>query len=164
MTLSGGSWQAECDVAPKLHDQPNLHKAHASARSHHLNLRSGPPYDPRGLRLARLMVLPVGAIGTVNQSARGPIGIRWWIFAYMFAFAMLSYIQRNGVAVAAVTIMSDLRFTQWQIGLLNTAFTTAYALTQLPGGIIGQRFGARLTYVGIGIVSLIATLMTPRSG
>jgi ACS family glucarate transporter-like MFS transporter len=107
------------------------------------------------------MVLPAGAIGRVSQPARRPIRIRWWIFAYMFAFAMLSYMQRNTVAVAAVAIMSDLRFTQWQIGLLNAAFTTAYALTQLPGGVFGQRFGARLTYVGIGIVGLVATLMTP---
>jgi sugar phosphate permease len=105
------------------------------------------------------MALPVGAIGSVNQPARRPIRVRWWIFAYMFAFAMLSYMQRNSVAVAAATIMSDLHFTQWQIGMLNAAFTTAYALTQLPGGVIGQRFGARITYVGI--VGLIATLMTP---
>jgi MFS transporter, ACS family, glucarate transporter len=108
------------------------------------------------------MTFPVGmAARSINRLSRRPIRVRWWIFAYMFAFAMLSYMQRNGVAVAAVTIMSDLRVTQWQIGLLNAAFTTAYALTQLPGGVIGQRFGARLTYVGVGIVGLIATLATP---
>ena len=32
----------------------------------------------------------------------------------MFAFAMLSYIQRNSIAVAAVTVMSDLHVTQWR--------------------------------------------------
>jgi MFS transporter, ACS family, glucarate transporter len=107
------------------------------------------------------MMLPVDAARSVNRPARQPVRIRWWIFAYMFSFAMLSYIQRNSIAVAAVTVMSDLHVTQWQIGLLNAAFTTAYALTQLPGGVIGQRFGARLTYVGVGVVGLIATLATP---
>jgi MFS transporter, ACS family, glucarate transporter len=97
----------------------------------------------------------------VDRPARQPIRIRWWIFAYMFAFAMLSYIQRNSVAVAAVTVMADLHVTQWQIGLLNAAFTTAYALAQLPGGVIGQRLGAHLTYVAVGVVGLIATLATP---
>jgi MFS transporter, ACS family, glucarate transporter len=79
----------------------------------------------------------------------------------MFAFAMLSYIQRQGVAVAAVSIMPALHLTQWQIGLLNSAFVTAYALTQLPGGVFGQRFGARLAYVLVGIVGLVATVATP---
>jgi hypothetical protein len=97
----------------------------------------------------------------VIRPARQPIRIRWWIFAFMFAFAMLSYLQRNSIAVAAVTVMSDLHVTQWQIGLLNAAFTTAYALAQLPGGVIGQRFGAHLTYVAVGIVGLIATFATP---
>jgi sugar phosphate permease len=96
-----------------------------------------------------------------HRSARPRVRIRWWIFAFMFAFAMLSYMQRNSVAVAAQSIMPDLHITQWQIGLLNAAFTTAYALTQLPGGILGQRLGARLTYIGVGIVGLIATLATP---
>jgi sugar phosphate permease len=68
------------------------------------------------------------AARSVNRPASRPIRIRWWIFAYMFAFAMLSYIQRNSIAVAAITVMSDLHVTQWQIGLLNAAFTTAYAL------------------------------------
>jgi ACS family glucarate transporter-like MFS transporter len=90
-----------------------------------------------------------------------PVRIRWWIFAFMFAFAMLSYIQRTSIAVAAVDIMPALHVSQWQIGMLNAAFTTAYALAQLPGGVIGQRFGARLTYVAIGVVGLIATLATP---
>jgi ACS family glucarate transporter-like MFS transporter len=90
-----------------------------------------------------------------------PVRIRWWIFAFMFAFAMLSYIQRQSVAVAAENIMGSLHLTQWQIGMLNAAFTTAYALAQLPGGVIGQRFGARLTYVAVGVVGLIATLATP---
>jgi ACS family glucarate transporter-like MFS transporter len=108
------------------------------------------------------MAVPVGTAELgINRPARNPIRIRWWIFAYMFGFAMLSYMQRNSIAVAAQSIMPDLHVTQWQIGLLNAAFTTAYALTQLPGGVVGQRFGARPTYVAVGIIGLIATLATP---
>jgi MFS transporter, ACS family, glucarate transporter len=92
---------------------------------------------------------------------RHPVRIRWWIFAFMFAFATLSYIQRTSIAVAAENIMPELRLSQMQIAWLNASFTAAYALAQLPGGILGQRFGARLIYVAVGVVGLIATLATP---
>ncbi len=93
--------------------------------------------------------------------AAQPIRIRWWIFLFMSAFAMLSYIQRTSIAVAAEQMMPDLHLTQMQIGWLNAAFTTAYAIAQLPGGLIGQRFGARLTYTGVGLIGLVATVATP---
>ncbi|HXQ32222.1 MAG TPA: MFS transporter [Steroidobacteraceae bacterium] len=92
---------------------------------------------------------------------RSRIRIRWWIFAYMFGFAMLSYMQRQSIAVAAENIMPALHLSQMQIGWINASFTAAYAIAQLPGGVLGQRFGARIVFVGIGVVGLIATLATP---
>jgi sugar phosphate permease len=103
----------------------------------------------------------VGRTRWVNRASRRRIRIRWWIFAYMFAFAMLSYIQRTSVQDAAEKIMPALHLSQFQIGLLAAAFTVAYTLAQLPGGIFGQRFGARYTYVLVGIVGLVATLAFP---
>ena len=70
---------------------------------------------------------------------RRPVRIRWWIFAFTLAFPMLSYIQRLGVQDLAGTVMPALHLSQLQIGWLATAFTTAYALAQLPGGIFCQR-------------------------
>jgi ACS family glucarate transporter-like MFS transporter len=89
------------------------------------------------------------------------IRVRWWIFAYMGGFAMLAYIQRTSVAVAAKDIMPTLHISIMQIGWLNAAFTTAYAACQLPGGALGQRFGARIVFTALGIVGLLATLATP---
>jgi ACS family glucarate transporter-like MFS transporter len=92
---------------------------------------------------------------------QGPIRIRWWIFAFMSGFAMLAYIQRTSLSVAAEKIMPALHLTQMQIGWLNAAFTTAYALSQLPGGVLSQRLGARRTFTVIGVIGLIATIATP---
>jgi ACS family glucarate transporter-like MFS transporter len=86
---------------------------------------------------------------------------RWWIFIFMFAFALLSFVQRTSIGVAADTIMPVLHLSQMQIGLLNMAFLISYTLMQIPGGVIGQRFGARLTYIGVGVLGLAATLATP---
>lgn len=92
---------------------------------------------------------------------RRPVRIRWWIFGFTLAFPMLSYIQRLGVQDLAGTVMPALHLTQLQIGWLATAFTTAYALAQLPGGVFCQRIGARWAFVFVGILGCMATLAFP---
>ena len=87
--------------------------------------------------------------------------VRWTVFLFLCGFAMLSYVQRTSLGVAAQNIMPDLHLSQIQIGWLNAAFATCYALAQLPGGVLGQRYGARITYTFVGLVGLVATLATP---
>jgi MFS transporter, ACS family, glucarate transporter len=89
------------------------------------------------------------------------VKVRWHIFLFLFGFAILSYLQRTSIGVAAQNIMPDLHLSQMQIGWLNAAFATCYALAQLPGGVLGQRYGARLTYIFVGAVGLVATIATP---
>jgi ACS family glucarate transporter-like MFS transporter len=79
----------------------------------------------------------------------------------MFLFALMSFVQRTSIAVAADTMMPVLHISQVQIGWLNTAFLVTYAIMQIPGGVLGQYLGARRTYVAVGIVSLLATVATP---
>lgn len=83
------------------------------------------------------------------------------MFAFMFAFVLLGYMQRTSIAVAASSIMPALHLTLWQIGLLNATFTALYALTQVPGGVLGQRIGARRTFVLTGALGCVATVMVP---
>jgi len=87
--------------------------------------------------------------------------VRWKIFLLLCGFAMLFFVQRTSLGVAAQSIMPDLHLSQLQIGWLNAAFATCYALAQLPGGLLGQRYGARIILACIGLLSLAATLATP---
>jgi len=89
------------------------------------------------------------------------VKVRWKIFLFLGGFAMLAYVQRTSLGVAAQNIMPDLHLSQLQIGWLNAAFATCYTLAQIPGGVLGQRFGARLTYTAVGLVGLVATIATP---
>ena len=102
-----------------------------------------------------------GAAGAPAAGQRRRVRVRWWIFWFMFAFAMLWYMQRTSVAVAAEQIMPALHLGQMQIAWLNAAFTTAYALAQIPGGVLGQKLGARRTYVLCGALGFAATIATP---
>jgi MFS transporter, ACS family, glucarate transporter len=92
---------------------------------------------------------------------RQPVRIRWWIFAFMFAFAFMAYVQRSTLSVAAERIMPELHLSKTQIGAMMWAFTVAYALFQVPGGALGQRFGARATYFALGVVGFVAVVATP---
>jgi MFS family permease len=83
---------------------------------------------------------------------RTPIRVRWWIFLYTFLFAMLTYLQRNSLSIAAVRIMPELHLSQMQVGWLMETFTVAYMLLQLPGGVLGERIGARAAYIAVGVI------------
>ena len=87
--------------------------------------------------------------------------VRWRIFAFLFAFAFIAYFQQKGLTVAAERIMPDLGISQVQVGWLEWAFVLGYAAFQFPGGVIGQRLGARVTFTLIGTVAFLATVLTP---
>ncbi len=86
--------------------------------------------------------------------------IRWSIFACLLGFAFFAYVQRTSVAIAAERMMPELGLTQVEIGWLLTVFLVSYTMFQLPGGAIGQRWGARRTLVLVSALALVATLAT----
>jgi ACS family glucarate transporter-like MFS transporter len=87
--------------------------------------------------------------------------VRWRIFSFLFGFGCVAYLQQKSVTVAAAGMMPDLGLSQMQIGWMESAFLFGYAAFQLPGGVIGQQFGARRTFVVIGILAFLAAVLTP---
>jgi ACS family glucarate transporter-like MFS transporter len=96
-----------------------------------------------------------------SESAAAVFPIRWRIFSFLFGFGFLAYVQQKTITVAADRMMPELGLSQFQIGCIETAFIVGYAAFQLPGGVLGQRLGARRTLVLIGLVAFAATLATP---
>jgi ACS family glucarate transporter-like MFS transporter len=87
--------------------------------------------------------------------------IRWRIFSLLFGFGFLAYIQSKTITVAAEPMMPALGLNHAQISYIEQAFVLGYAIFQLPGGMIGQRLGARATFVIIGIAAFLSTLAMP---
>jgi ACS family glucarate transporter-like MFS transporter len=87
--------------------------------------------------------------------------VRWRIYAFLFTFGFIAYFQQKGLTVAAERIMPELGFSQMQIGWLYWAFVLGYAAFQFPGGVIGQRLGARWMFTLISAVAFLATVLTP---
>jgi ACS family glucarate transporter-like MFS transporter len=89
--------------------------------------------------------------------------VRWRIFWMLFGFGFMAYLQQKSITVASERMMPELHLSQVQIGWIEWAFVLGYGLLQLPGGVVGQRLGARRTFVAIGIMSFLATALTPLS-
>jgi ACS family glucarate transporter-like MFS transporter len=86
--------------------------------------------------------------------------IRSLVFAMLFAFAFTGYVQRTSISIAAERMMPELGLTQVQVGWLFTAFLFAYAVFQLPGALLGEKFGPRLVLAAIGLTTIIASVLT----
>lgn len=77
---------------------------------------------------------------------------RTWIVAGLAAFAFTSYMARSNISIASEAMIPALGLSKIQMGQVFSAFLVGYALFQIAGGAIGDRFGARLT---LGISALI---------
>ena len=93
--------------------------------------------------------------------SRPRVRVRWWIFLYLFGFGFVVYFQQRGITVASYQMMPQLHLTQEQIGWLLWWMLLGYTALQFPGGVIGQRVGARRTFVIISLLAFAATLGTP---
>jgi ACS family glucarate transporter-like MFS transporter len=102
----------------------------------------------------------MAAYNPTKRSFAMKLRVRWWIYTYMFGFAAMAYVQRTTVSVSAPALTESLHLSKQQIGWLFLAFTTAYAVGQLPGGALGQRLGPRVVFTGLGAVCILATLGT----
>jgi MFS transporter, ACS family, glucarate transporter len=89
------------------------------------------------------------------------VSIGWRIVWMLVAMAIAVYFQQRTLTVAAARIMPDLALSQMQVGWLQWAFVASYACLQMPGGIIGQRFGARRTLIVTGVLAVAASTATP---
>lgn len=74
---------------------------------------------------------------------------------------LIAYVQQRGLSIASYQMMPQLGLSQMQIGWLQSAFLIGYTVLQFPGGLLGQRLGARLTFVIISVLALCATIGTP---
>jgi ACS family glucarate transporter-like MFS transporter len=66
----------------------------------------------------------------------------WRLVALLSATATASYLCRVNVSVAGVVMMRELGLSQQAMGRVFSAFLVGYALCQIPGGMLADRFGA----------------------
>jgi ACS family glucarate transporter-like MFS transporter len=72
-----------------------------------------------------------------------PTGIRWRILFLLLLISIVTYIDRVNISVTARHMMPALGLTDIQMGWIFSAFVLGYALFQVPGGWMGDRWGPR---------------------
>lgn len=88
------------------------------------------------------------------------IPVRWRFFAVIFLLSFLSYLMRQNIHVAGEFMMPELGLSELEMGWIYASFIWGYALFQLPGGILGSRFGPRHTLLFVGVIWIIASGLT----
>ena len=90
--------------------------------------------------------------------------VRWYIFAGIFAIVVVNFIDRTALSIAMPTIAKEFSLSPVLQGLILSAFFWSYALMQIPGGWLLDRFGARATItvstVGWGAFQTLAAFTT----
>src|SRR5947209_7917657 len=83
-----------------------------------------------------------------------------YVLALMFGINFLNYMDRWVGSAVAPLIQVEFGLSDFNVGLLGSAFTLVYALAALPFGLWADR-GARRTVIGAGVaIWSAATLVT----
>ena len=64
----------------------------------------------------------------------------------------ISFIDRAAMSLALAQVGKDFNFQAAELGIVLSAFYLGYAIMQLPGGWLADRFGSK--YVVIGTITL----------
>ena len=81
---------------------------------------------------------------SVNHPTTRPPRIRWLILALLFFISVVTYIDRVNISVTARQMMPAYGITNQEMGWIFSAFVVGYALFQIPGGWLADRWGARV--------------------
>lgn len=68
------------------------------------------------------------------------------MLALITAATMLNYADRSIMGVAKPDIVAEFSISPEMMGLIFSAFSWTYALAQIPGGLVLDRLGTRITY------------------
>lgn len=70
--------------------------------------------------------------------------VRWRIFIIMLLLGAINYIDRTSLSIAMPYITDEFGITDTRVvGVIHSAFFWAYALMQIPSGVIADKFKAR---------------------
>lgn len=82
------------------------------------------------------------------------------MLGFVIVLAIITYIDRVCISQAAPSIRKDLGFSETQMGWVFSAFALSYALFEVPGGWMGDRYGPRSVLMKVVVMWSIFTAAT----
>lgn len=94
-----------------------------------------------------------------SESNEHRTSVRFRVLALIAFATTLNYVDRAVMGVAAPAVGDELSISPAVMGLLFSAFSWTYAAAQIPGGLLLDRLGTRVTYAAsLGLWSLFTLL------
>jgi sugar phosphate permease len=99
----------------------------------------------------------------ISSGSRGS-HVRWVVLLLLCLMYLITYLDRVSLANTATLIMKEYGFSKVTMGVIFSAFIWAYALFQVPGGWLGDRFGPRRVLSTImayrTVIAVVTTMAT----
>jgi ACS family D-galactonate transporter-like MFS transporter len=104
------------------------------------------------------------SLGAGGLAAAKPTIVRWRIFAIVFVLVVFNLIDRTALSIAMPTISREFGLSPAMQGVVLSSFFWTYALLQVPGGWLIDRYGPRRLIagatIGWGIFQSLAAVAT----
>jgi sugar phosphate permease len=84
-----------------------------------------------------------------DTPAASPSKGRWYILLLISVMYLITYLDRVNISTAAPEIIKEFGFDKVTMGVIFSAFLWSYALFQVPGGWLSDKFGARRVLAGV---------------
>jgi len=101
-------------------------------------------------------------VGAATRSRR--ISAPTIVLSLLCAMYLILFVDRVNIATAAPLIKLDLHLSNTQLGLVFSAFAIPYAIFQLLGSWIGDKFGPRVILTACCAIVGVATILTGVAG
>jgi MFS family permease len=99
-------------------------------------------------------------MGTTTPASSEPTRVRLGVLGFACSLSLITYLDRTCIMRAKEDICSDLGFSNEQMGLVFSAFILGYALFEVPGGMMGDRWGSRRVLTRIVLCWSLFTALT----
>jgi sugar phosphate permease len=90
----------------------------------------------------------------MNSSEKYKVLLMIWMLQFV------NYLDRVNLSIAAPTMMKELAIQPALFGFVLAAFSLGYAVAQIPGGALADRFGAKILLIASPILWSVFTGMT----
>ncbi|MDR5752936.1 MULTISPECIES: MFS transporter [unclassified Caballeronia] len=109
---------------------------------------------------AEARAAPHGAIRADRSTS-----VRWRIFGVVFLITLVNLVDRISLSIAMPTIAKEFALSPTMQGLILSSFFWSYALLQIPGGWLIDRYGPRRVIAGATILwGVFQTLLGAATG
>src|SRR6476646_8222383 len=74
---------------------------------------------------------------------------RYRVLIFLFFLTLITYLDRICISLVGVRMKSEFNLTNEQFGWVLGSFALAYALFEIPSGVLGDRIGQRAVFIRI---------------